>query len=66
MSGEILPRPKRVEGEILKDLQRLIDDGVLFYCDPKKNKRCKKTGCFAYGGPCRYTTSESCAMEVRG
>lgn len=27
-----------------------------YYCDPKLNKKCKKTACFKNGGPCKCTT----------
>lgn len=29
----------------------------LFYCDPKKNKSCSKTGCFINGGECVLTSN---------
>ncbi len=28
----------------------------VYICDPEKNKRCKKTGCYLYGGPCCSTS----------
>ena len=28
----------------------------IYYCDPEKNKDCKKTGCFKVGNACCFTT----------
>ena len=28
----------------------------IYYCDPDKNKDCKKTGCFKVGNTCCFTT----------
>lgn len=34
---------------------------TLYECDPKKNKKCKKTNCFENGGPCYSTFDEECS-----
>ena len=34
-------------------------------CDPKKNKDCKKTGCYERGGPCKLTLNPEYAKEER-
>lgn len=31
---------------------------TLYECDPKKNRKCKKTNCFIHGGPCHGTFEE--------
>lgn len=30
-------------------------DNFFFECDPEKNKKCNKAGCFINGGPCHMT-----------
>lgn len=27
----------------------------IYECDPNNNKKCSKTGCYWYGGPCHLT-----------
>ena len=34
---------------------------TLYECDPRKNKKCKKTNCFENGGPCYSTFDEDCS-----
>ena len=34
-----------------------------YKCDPKKNKECKKTACYAKGGPCSLTLNPEYAKE---
>lgn len=36
-----------------------------YKCDPKKNKECKKTGCYERGGPCKLTLNPEYAKEER-
>lgn len=38
----------------------------LYRCDPDKNERCAKTGCYIYGGPCVQTTHAEYAMNDEG
>lgn len=49
-----------------KQQQQMLEDGVIFWCDPKKNVNCRKDGCYIHGGPCRFTTNPKCAKEVKG
>lgn len=42
-----------------KDNQYKLPDGLVF-CDPDKNKECKKTSCHIYGGPCFMTHDKNC------
>lgn len=42
-------------------LKKMIDDGY-YFCDPKKNKECKKNECFIHGGECRLTSDPACAI----
>jgi hypothetical protein len=44
----------------------VLEDGVIFWCDPRKNVNCQKDGCYIHGGPCRFTTNPKCAKEVKG
>lgn len=37
----------------------------LYVCDPNKNKDCKKTACFIYGGPCRLTKQPEFAFVAK-
>lgn len=30
---------------------------TLYHCDPDRNKRCPKTGCYINNGPCHLTTN---------
>lgn len=30
---------------------------LLFYCDPIKNKGCRKSDCYMYGGLCKHSTN---------
>lgn len=34
------------------------DKRPLYLCDPRKNRRCNKTSCYIYGGPCKYTSKK--------
>lgn len=38
----------------------------IWYCDPGKNDKCRKTGCFIIGGPCHLTFDKDCAVVVGG
>ena len=38
-----------------KQLEHMIRESVVYSCDPTKNKLCKKTECFLYGGHCVFT-----------
>lgn len=38
--------------------RRETEQDGLYLCDPKKNKSCAKTSCFANGGPCHLTARE--------
>lgn len=38
----------------------------VWYCDPQKNEKCKKNGCYLYGGPCHLTTHKENAIVLRG
>lgn len=38
----------------------------LYVCDPEKNTRCRRIGCFLNGGPCRSTTCPRYAEEENG
>lgn len=38
----------------------------VWYCDPQKNEKCKKSGCYLYGGPCHLTTHKENAIVLRG
>lgn len=50
---------KRIEEEI-----RHKPDFIKGYkCDPRKNKECKKTACYAKGGPCSLTLNPEYAKE---
>lgn len=40
------------------------DKKTLYRCDPKKNKHCRKTGCYLKGGECRQTTVKAFAKDV--
>lgn len=42
-----------------KDNQYKLPDGLVF-CDPDKNKACKKTSCHINGGPCFMTHDKNC------
>lgn len=33
-----------------------VEYKTLFPCDPRKNRECRKTGCYINGGPCHQTT----------
>lgn len=35
---------------------------LLYKCDPEKNKKCAKTGCYIHGGPCSSTLNAKLAM----
>lgn len=35
---------------------------IVYICDPKRNKRCRKTGCHLNGGPCKYTKDRRYAL----
>lgn len=39
-------------------------DGPIYMCDPEKNTKCKKTGCYINGGGCRRTRHPEFAKEV--
>ena len=39
-----------------KQLEHMIHGNMIYSCDPTKNRLCKKTSCFLYGGPCTFTT----------
>lgn len=34
-----------------------------YTCDPEKNTECKKTACYAKGGPCKLTLNPKYAKE---
>lgn len=38
---------------------------ILYYCDPIKNKDCRKTGCYINGGPCNATTNKAYRRDDR-
>jgi len=38
-------------------------DGPIYMCDPEKNTKCKKTGCYINGGGCRRTRHPEFAKE---
>ena len=35
-----------------KEIER---SDIIYLCDPVKNTRCKKTGCYINGGKCKHT-----------
>lgn len=39
-------------------------DGPIYMCDPEKNTKCQKRGCYIYGGGCRRTRHPEFAKEV--
>lgn len=38
-------------------------DGPIYMCDPEKNTKCKKTGCYINGGGCRRTRRAEFAKD---
>ena len=38
-------------------------DGPIYMCDPEKNTKCQKRGCYIYGGGCRRTRNPEFAKE---
>lgn len=62
----IVPKRKGIDSQMEKQQQEMLEDGVIFWCDPRKNVNCRKTGCYMHGGPCRFTTNPKCAKEVKG
>lgn len=47
-----------------EEYEPIISEPVRAYpCDPKKNKDCKKTACYAKGGPCSLTLNPEYAKE---
>lgn len=41
----------------------MYDD--LFLCDPEKNTKCRKTGCYINGGECHLTSQKECRLRKR-
>ena len=39
------------------------DQAILYECDPKKNKACRKTACYKRGGECHLTTHVEYAVD---
>lgn len=36
---------------------------IFYRCDPKKNKECRKNGCYLYRGKCKATSKIECAVR---
>ena len=61
---QIDKKRKGMDSRMELDQQRRVKEGKLWLCDPSKNKRCNKQGCYyKYGGPCRYTANQKCKRE---
>ena len=41
-----------------------MNNNMLYPCDPDKNVKCSKTGCFRTGGDCYMTSSPDFAKDV--
>ena len=37
-----------------------------YLCDPEKNKECKHSSCYKFGGPCYLTTYKEYAKDLEG
>lgn len=37
---------------------------IVYSCNPKKNIKCKKTGCYINGGCCKHTTKFKYAKKT--
>lgn len=62
---EINARRKGIDFQMEKDQERRVREGKLWPCDPAKNKRCNKRGCYyLHGGPCKYTANKAAARET--
>ena len=48
-----------------KELKK-YKENALFFCDPDKNKECKKTSCYINGGECELTTDIKFRKEREG
>lgn len=54
---------KRVEEALLTNAAADLLDGKMFFCNPDKNKDCKKTVCYRNGGDCMLTKKKECGWQ---
>lgn len=45
------------------EIFRKTHTATLYKCDPTKNKECKSSACYIYGGECHHTLSKRFAKE---
>lgn len=38
----------------------------VWYCDPQKHHKCRKSACYLFGGPCHLTIHEENAIVLDG
>lgn len=54
---------KLAEYEDIEEIKKRYEKPeILYECDPNKNLKCKKTGCFTSGRECRLTQYKEYAM----
>lgn len=53
-------KEEMAELTLLTVLYKHLIQGKLFFCNPDKNKECKKSSCYRNGGDCMVTKREEC------